>query len=148
MKFSLLINMKMPTNVGIFIIYKLRKFHQFSMTFSLLINMKMTTTVMLTFSFFISWENFMLSWSSWQRGIAESGSSQLSTLMIETPGDLVWDQPCVQQASCLEGGPLLWIWPLYLHVNKKSDGNDDDDELNWARKELYLSVIWQKMFGL
>ena len=24
-----------------------------------------------------------------QRGIAESGSSQLSTLMIETPGDLV-----------------------------------------------------------
>ena len=43
--------------------------------------------------------------SSWQRGIAESGSSQLSTLMIETPGDLVWDLPCVQQASCLEGGP-------------------------------------------
>ena len=64
--------------------------------------------------------------SSWQRGITESGSSQLSTLMIETPGDLVWDLPCVQQASCLEGGPLLWIWPLYLHVNQKSD--DDDDE--------------------
>ena len=29
--------------------------------------------------------------------------------------------PCVQQASCLEGGLLLWIWPLYLHVNQKSD---------------------------
>ena len=27
MKLSLLINMKMPTNVGIFIIYMLRKFH-------------------------------------------------------------------------------------------------------------------------
>ena len=54
--------------------------------------------------------------SSWQRGIAESGSSQLSTLIIETPGDLVWDLPCVQQASCLEGGPLLWIWPLYLKL--------------------------------
>ena len=39
------------------------------------------------------------------------------TLMIETPGDLVRGQPCVQQASCLEGGPLLWIWPLYLLVN-------------------------------
>ena len=64
--------------------------------------------------------------SSWRRGIAESGSSQLSTLMIETPGDLVWDLPCVQQASCLEGGPLLWIWPLYLHVNQKSDDDDDD----------------------
>ena len=35
---------------------------------------------------------------------------------------------CVQQASCLEGGPLLWIWPLYLHVNKKSDDDDDDDD--------------------
>ena len=34
----------------------------------------------------------------------------------------------MQQASCLEGGPLLWIWPLYLHVNKKSDDDDDDDD--------------------
>ena len=31
----------------------------------------------------------------------------------------------VQQASYLEGGPLLWILPLYLHVNKKSDDDDD-----------------------
>ena len=42
-------------------------------------------------------------------------------LTIETPGDL----PCVQQASYLEGGPLLWILPLYLHVNKKSEDDDD-----------------------
>ena len=28
----------------------------------------------------------------------------------------------------LEGGPLLWIWPLYLHVHKKSDDDDDDDD--------------------
>ena len=55
--------------------------------------------------------------SSWQRGIAESGTSQLSTLMIEICGDLVWDVPCVQQASYLEGGPLVWMLPLYLHVN-------------------------------
>ena len=59
--------------------------------------------------------------SSWQRGIAESGSSRPSTLMIDVPGDLVWDLPCVQQASYLEGGPLLWMLPLYLHVNQKSD---------------------------
>ena len=59
--------------------------------------------------------------SSWQRGIAESGSSRLSTLMIDVPGDLVWDLPCMQQASYLEGGPLMWILPLYLHVNQKSD---------------------------
>ena len=59
--------------------------------------------------------------SSWQRGIAESGSSQLSALMIDVPGDLVWDLPCVQQASYLEGGPLMWMLPLYLHVNQKSN---------------------------
>ena len=59
--------------------------------------------------------------NSWQRGIAESGSSRLSTLMIDIPGDLVWDLPCVQQASYLEGGPLMWMLPLYLHVNQKSD---------------------------
>ena len=63
--------------------------------------------------------------SSWQRGIAKSGSSQLSTLMIETPGDLVWDPPCVPQASYLQGGPLLWILPLYLHISQKSDDDDD-----------------------
>ena len=29
----------------------------------------------------------------------------------------------------LEGGPLLWILPLYLHINQKSDDDDDDDQL-------------------
>ena len=62
--------------------------------------------------------------SSWQRGIAESGSSRLSTLMIDVPGDLVWDLPCVQQASYLEGGPLMWMLPLYQHINQKSDYDD------------------------
>ena len=28
-------------------------------------------------------------------------------------------------SKLLEGGPLLWIWPLYLHVNQKSDDDDD-----------------------
>ena len=41
--------------------------------------------------------------SSWQRGIAESGSSQLSTPMIDIPGDLVWDLPWVQQATIWKG---------------------------------------------
>ena len=59
--------------------------------------------------------------NSWQRGIAESGSSRPSTLMIDIPGDLVWDLPCVQQASYLEGGPLMWMLLLYPHVNQKSD---------------------------
>ena len=78
--------------------------------------------------------------SSWQRGIAESGSSQLSTLMIETPGDLVWDLPCVQQASCMEGGPLLWIRPLYLHVNQKSDDDDDDHSKRQPQLQIFCTL--------
>ena len=39
---------------------------------------------------------------------------------------LMWDLPCVQQASFLEGGPLMWMLYLYLHVNQKSDYDDID----------------------
>ena len=28
---------------------------------------------------------------------------------------------CMQLASYLEGGPLMWMMPLHLHVNQKSD---------------------------
>ena len=35
---------------------------------------------------------------------------------------------CMQQASYLEGGPLMWMLPLYRHVNQKSNDDDDDDE--------------------
>ena len=58
----------------------------------------------------------------------QSGSSWLSTIMIDTPGDLVRDLPCVQQASYLEGGPLMCMLPLYLHVNQKSN----DDDKHWS----------------
>ena len=34
----------------------------------------------------------------------------------------------MQQASYLEGGPLMWMLPLYLHVDQKSDDDDDDDD--------------------
>ena len=40
---------------------------------------------------------------------------------IDTLGDLVRDLSCVQQASFLEGGPLMWMLSLYLHVYQKSD---------------------------
>ena len=76
-------------------------------------------------------------WSSWQRRIAESGSSQLSTLLIDVPGDLVWDLPCVQQASYLEEGPVMWILPLYLQVNQKSD-NDDKYLIHWNQASGYI----------
>ena len=43
----------------------------------------------------------------------------------------------MQQASYLEGGPLIWMLPLYLHVNQNpmmmmmiiiTDDDDDDDD--------------------
>ena len=33
------------------------------------------------------------------------------------------DQLCVQLASYLEGGPLMWM--MHLHVNQKPDYDDD-----------------------
>ena len=30
--------------------------------------------------------------------------------VIDIPGDLVWDLPCMQQASYLEGGPIDVMW--------------------------------------
>ena len=70
--------------------------------------------------------------SSGQTGIAEIGSSQLLTLMIDIHGDLGWDLPCMQQASSLEVGPLMW---MLQHVNKKSDCDYDI----WL--SVYLAII-------
>ena len=52
---------------------------------------------------------------------AVSGSSPQLTLKKGAPGDQVWDLLCVQLASYLERGPLMWMMPLHLHVNQKSD---------------------------
>ena len=57
--------------------------------------------------------------SSWQRGIAESGSSQISTLTIETPGDLVWDLPCIQQASYCNWAHCCGYCPCTCTLIKK-----------------------------
>ena len=67
-----------------------------------------------------------MTWKQLTERDCREWSSQLWTLMIDIPGDLVWDMPWVQQASYLEGGPLMWMLPLYLHVNQKSDDDDDD----------------------
>ena len=49
----------------------------------------------------------------------------------------------MQQASYLEGVPLMWMLPLYLHVNQKSDDPDDDDELHhwYIEKMLKHNVL-------
>ena len=85
--------------------------------------------------------------SSWQRGIAQSGSSQLSTLRIEALGDLVWDLPCVQQASTWKAAHCCGYCPCTCTLIKNpmmmmmmminwwwwwwsidDDDDDDDDE--------------------
>ena len=73
----------------------------------------------------------------------QSGSSWPSTFMIDIPGDLVWDLPCAQQASYLEGGPLVWMLPLYLHVNQKSDCDDDTAFLFRIQKKKSVIFSWK-----
>ena len=49
-------------------------------------------------------------------------------------------------ASQLPGrGPMLWIWPLYLHVNKKSDDDDDDDDKVYGSILMFFCHIYQGM---
>ena len=50
-----------------------------------------------------------------------SGRSPQLTLKKGAPGDQVRDLLCLQVASYLVGGPLMWMMPLHLHVNQKSD---------------------------
>ena len=48
---------------------------------------------------------------NWGRETAVSGSSRQLTLKKGAPGDQVWDLLCVQLASYLERGPLMWMMP-------------------------------------
>ena len=47
---------------------------------------------------------------------------------INNPHDRHTWRSVVRSAKCaasqLEGGPLMWMLPLYLHVNQKSDYDD------------------------
>ena len=60
--------------------------------------------------------------------------------------------PCVQQASCLEGGPLLWIWPLYLHVNQKSDDDDGQgchlSNVTWTKYKFSFPLCLEAAFEI
>ena len=44
----------------------------------------------------------------------------------------------------LHRGPLLWIWPLYLHVNQKSDDDDDDDDdISSQKSQAFNIICWE-----
>ena len=38
----------------------------------------------------------------------------------------------------MEGGQLMWILPLYLHVNKTSDDDDDDNDDEVSVYQIYV----------
>ena len=59
--------------------------------------------------------------------------------MIDTPGDLVWDLPWMQQGSYLEEDRLMWMLPLYLHINQ----NPDDDA--GSHPHLTHTTLWNNL---
>ena len=69
---------------------------------------------------------------NWLRKTAMSGSLRHLTLKKGAPGDQVWDLLCVQLASYLEEGPLMWMMPLHLYVNQKSDYDDDTVQIPFS----------------
>ena len=67
------------------------------------------------------------------------------TLKKGAPGDQVWDLLCVQLASYLERGPLMWMMPLHMHVNQKSDYDYDVDcDIKHQNKETILLFPWKR----
>ena len=78
---------------------------------------------------------------NWQRKTAVSGSSPQLTLKKGAPGDQVWDLLCMQLASYLERGPLMWMMPLHLHVNQKSDYDDDVIQQVWKHRRILTTAL-------
>ena len=58
--------------------------------------------------------------------------------------DQVPDLLCLQIASYLEGGPLMWMMPLHLHVNQKSDY--DYMKLSVVSAQIQISEYFEKLF--
>ena len=54
---------------------------------------------------------------------------------------LAWDLLCVQLASYLERGPLMWMMPLHLHANQKSDYDDMTSPAGLVGGKSY-SPLW------
>ena len=67
-----------------------------------------------------------LTWKKLMEKDCGEWSSRQLTLKKGAPRQQVWDLLWVQLASYLEGGPMMWMMPLHLHVYQKSDYGDGD----------------------
>ena len=74
----------------------------------------------------------------WQQGCANWFESSLGIHVRKRFLSIQFS--LVQQASYLEGGPLMWMLPLYLHVNQKSDY--DYDMTAPPSITVFLEHIW------
>ena len=70
---------------------------------------------------------------------AMSGSLRQLTLKKGAPGDQVSDLLCMQLASYLERGPLMWM--MHLQVNQKSDYDMMMNYFVFSQSELKFWVF-------
>ena len=69
-----------------------------------------------------------------------------SSFITSKPGDQVWDLLCVQLVSYLERGRLMWMMPLHLHVDKKSDYDDMIPERTHRFQTYYVVTLITKLW--
>ena len=57
---------------------------------------------------------------TWKKPM-EKDCSEWKLKTVDPQERSTWRLLCVQLANYLEGSPLMWMIPLYLHVNQKSN---------------------------
>ena len=60
----------------------------------------------------------------------------------------IWCEIChaCSKPATWKRGPLMWILPLYLHVNQKSNDDDDDDDneaYQFTLRKRYQECSWE-----
>ena len=67
-----------------------------------------------------------------QKQLTERDCRELKLSALDPHDRYTWRSG--DQASYLEGGPPMWMLPLYLHVNKKYDDDDNDETYEFKIK--------------
>ena len=64
---------------------------------------------------------------TWKQ-LTERGCREWKLSAIDPHDRHTWRSGVRSAISVASQDPLMWMLPLYLHINKKSDDDDDDDE--------------------